>query len=236
MASGEQSVTRTGTTMTHALSAASSASWTGWPSPVGSLALERVPLGCIMWGVTVTRNQSGSAATAAGTWRILPVEHTNMTQVSTAPDKVLLFHDYHSEHSFFTVPKTLKNTRKFPISVRLEPNITFGAVELWQESQYALVCADGFDDTDAKVVCHSLGYRNGISICCSVFGNMPDYKISINNVQCTGQESSILQCSYSNNADGCRSNRYASVACSNAASSGGNGTNMYYASWKIEYT
>jgi hypothetical protein len=106
-------------------------------------------------------------------------------------------------------------------AVRLEPNITFGAVELWQDTQYALVCADGFDDTDAKVVCHSLGYRNGISICCSVFGDMPDYKISINNVKCTGHESSILQCSYSNNADGCPNKRYASVACSNAASSGG---------------
>lgn len=94
-------------------------------------------------------------------------------------------------------------------------------MELWQDTQYALVCADGFDDTDAKVVCHSLGYRNGISICCSVFGDMPDYKISINNVQCNGHESSILQCAYSNNADGCPNNRYASVACSNAASSGG---------------
>lgn len=104
--------------------------------------------------------------------------------------------------------------------VRLEPNITFGAVELWQDTQYALVCADGFDDSDAKVVCHSLGYRNGISICCSVFGDMPDYQISINNVQCTGHESSILQCEYTNNADGCLSKRYASVACSNAASSG----------------
>lgn len=113
------------------------------------------------------------------------------------------------------------NDNEFPIAVRLEPNITFGAVELWQDTQYALVCADGFDDSDAKVVCHSLGYRNGISICCSVFGDMPDYQISINNVQCTGHESSILQCEYTNNADGCLSKRYASVACSNAASSGG---------------
>ncbi|XP_033749618.1 deleted in malignant brain tumors 1 protein-like isoform X1 [Pecten maximus] len=104
--------------------------------------------------------------------------------------------------------------------VRLEPNITFGAVEVWQDNEYVLVCADDFDDVDAQVACRMLGYQNGISICCSVFGNMSKYKIAINNVQCNGQEASIMQCKYSYRLDVCPSGKYASVACSNTASSG----------------
>lgn len=107
-------------------------------------------------------------------------------------------------------------------SVRLEPNITYGAVEVWKDEKYVQVCADGFDDVAAKVTCRSLGYKNGISLCCSVFGEMKKYPIGITNVQCTGQERSLLGCDYTYRIDdGCASKKYASVACSNSASSGG---------------
>lgn len=105
-------------------------------------------------------------------------------------------------------------------TVRLEPNITYGAVQVWQDDGYKLVCADQFDDVDAQVVCRGLGKQNGISICCSVFGDMK-HPISINNVACTGQEDSILQCQHNTLREACPSKKYAAVACSDSASSGG---------------
>lgn len=82
------------------------------------------------------------------------------------------------------------------------------------------MCADGFDDVDAQVVCRGLGKQNGVSICCSVFGSMT-HPIAINDVQCTGLEDSLLQCHYNSLREGCPSKKYAAVACSNSASSGG---------------
>ena len=109
-------------------------------------------------------------------------------------------------------------------TVRLEPNITYGAVQVWQDGSYKLVCADHFDDIDAQVVCRGLGKQNGVSICCSVFGDM-QHPIAINNVQCSGQEDSILQCHYNTMREACPSKKYAAVACSDSASSGGNSSN-----------
>ncbi|XP_052098351.1 deleted in malignant brain tumors 1 protein-like [Mytilus californianus] len=103
--------------------------------------------------------------------------------------------------------------------VRLEPNITYGAVQVWQDDGYKLVCADQFDDVDAQVVCRGLGKQNGISICCSVFGDMK-HPITINNVACTGHEDSILQCQHNTLREACPSKKYAAVACSDSASSG----------------
>ena len=108
----------------------------------------------------------------------------------------------------------------FIISVRLDPNVTYGAVQLWSDNKYHLICADGFDDMAAKVVCGAMGYRNGISVCCSAFGDM-DLPITYHNVSCTGKESWILGCSYKTGPNGCPSKKYASVTCSDAPASGG---------------
>lgn len=104
--------------------------------------------------------------------------------------------------------------------MRLEPNVTYGAVEIWNAEKYQLVCADGFDDVAAKVVCKSAGFQNGISVCCSAFGSM-DYEISYHSVRCQGDEASILDCKYKTGVDNCPSKKYASVACSDLPASGG---------------
>lgn len=106
------------------------------------------------------------------------------------------------------------------VTVRLEPNVTYGAVQIWNLEKYRLVCADGFDDVAAKVVCKSAGFKNGISVCCSAFGRMK-YEIAYNNVKCQGDESTILDCKYTTALKMCPSKKYASVACSNSPASGG---------------
>ncbi|XP_052793656.1 neurotrypsin-like [Mya arenaria] len=100
-------------------------------------------------------------------------------------------------------------------TVRLQPNVTFGAIQVWDRDNYRLVCAEGFDDLAAQAVCRSLGFTYGKSICCSAFGRM-EYSIVYSNINCTGIESSILECDYVKYFANCTSEHYASVACSNS--------------------
>ncbi|WAQ98303.1 SRCR1-like protein [Mya arenaria] len=98
--------------------------------------------------------------------------------------------------------------------VRVQPNVTFGAVQVWDRDNYHLVCAEGFDELAAQAVCRSLGFAYGTSICCSAFGRM-EYEIVYSNIKCTGIESDILECDYVKLFPNCTSGHYASVACSN---------------------
>ncbi|XP_052795723.1 neurotrypsin-like isoform X2 [Mya arenaria] len=99
-------------------------------------------------------------------------------------------------------------------TVRLQPNVTFGAVQVWDRGSYRLVCAEGFDDLAAQAVCRYFGFAYGINICCSAFGRM-EYNIAYSNIKCTGIESDILECDYVKYFPNCTSGHYASVACSN---------------------
>ena len=81
------------------------------------------------------------------------------------------------------------------------------------------MCADGFDDIAAKVVCRSGSFQNGISVCCSAFGKMK-YDIGYYDIKCKGDEASILDCEYKTGPNKCPSKKYASVACSNQPASG----------------
>lgn len=47
----------------------------------------------------------------------------------------------------------------------------YGAVKVWRDGSYYLVCADGFDSRDADVVCRNMGYPYGTSLCCDAFGH-----------------------------------------------------------------
>ncbi|WAQ98296.1 NETR-like protein [Mya arenaria] len=105
-------------------------------------------------------------------------------------------------------------TSLLSLPVRLQPNVTFGAVLVWDRDNYHLVCAEGFDDLAAQAVCRSLGFAYGTSICCSAFGRM-EYSIIYSNVKCTGIESDLLKCDYVKYIPNCTSGHYASVACSN---------------------
>ncbi|XP_052791481.1 deleted in malignant brain tumors 1 protein-like isoform X3 [Mya arenaria] len=128
-------------------------------------------------------------------------------------------------NSGFNVSHTSCRNHKYDASVyctdrvRLEPNVTYGAVQIWKSGNYRLVCADEFGDIAAKVVCRSAGYQNGISVCCSAFGPLK-YDIGYMNFKCTGEETSILDCSFTVGDTGCASGKYASVACSDQPANG----------------
>ena len=89
----------------------------------------------------------------------------------------------------------------------------YGAVRVWNENHYSLVCADSFDENDATVVCRRMGYAYGKSMCCSAFGNVEEH-IEISDMQCTGSENDIGDCAMTRGVYTCASNQYASVVCS----------------------
>ena len=102
-------------------------------------------------------------------------------------------------------------------SVELYPNTTFGALKMLVDastSTFGLVCSDGFGPEEATVACRDLGYPYGLQMCCSAFGYINSPPISRTNMQCTGREQALRDCTYSISMDYCPSRKYASVICS----------------------
>jgi len=73
------------------------------------------------------------------------------------------------------------------------------------------VCDDDWDDTDAGVVCRQLGYSSGSSTTRSKYGSVPTNFI-MDDVNCDGSETNILDCSHRAEHD-CRGSEGAGVIC-----------------------
>ena len=71
-----------------------------------------------------------------------------------------------------------------------------GRVELDYNSAWGTVCDDGWDDTDAGVVCRQLGFgSSGTAIGSAGFGQGSG-SIWLDSVTCTGSESSLTSCGH----------------------------------------
>ena len=66
-----------------------------------------------------------------------------------------------------------------------------GRVEVYTLGYWGTVCDDAFDLTDANIVCRELGYSGALVV--SFFGQGGGV-ITLDEVACEGDESSILQC------------------------------------------
>lgn len=84
---------------------------------------------------------------------------------------------------------------------------------MYLHSKWTTVCADGFDDRDADVVCRELGFANSKALVPGAFGSKY-YSESVLNLNCFGNESSIAHCSYDEGSCPNRAYNYASVLCS----------------------
>ncbi|KAL5004337.1 hypothetical protein ScPMuIL_017793 [Solemya velum] len=94
----------------------------------------------------------------------------------------------------------------------------YGPVQVWdrERNNYQLVCSQGFDENSANVVCKEMGFKSGVSICCSAFGDFSYHGYTLTDVSCVGSENSILNCTHQR-MKSCDSDRYASVVCSDLA-------------------
>ena len=87
-----------------------------------------------------------------------------------------------------------------------------GRVEVNYNGEWGTVCDDGWDDTDAGVVCRQLGFgSSGTAIGSARFGQGSG-SIWLDGVICTGNESTLASCGHLG-VRNCSHSRDASVVC-----------------------
>ena len=90
---------------------------------------------------------------------------------------------------------------------------TMGRVGIFHDGVWGNVCDDGWDDTDANVVCRQLGFGAGVAMIEAHFGEGTG-QIWLDDVSCAGSESHLVQCSHSEwGIHNCKHGEDASVIC-----------------------
>ena len=90
-----------------------------------------------------------------------------------------------------------------------------GRVEVFINGAWGTVCDDGWDFKDANVVCRQLGFQRALTAVKAAAFGRGQGKISIKNVRCTGDESSLRHCGHSTFVrDNCTHSNDAGVVCS----------------------
>lgn len=88
-----------------------------------------------------------------------------------------------------------------------------GAVEIYHDDQWMAVCDDGFNGLAARVVCQTLGYKEGVVVLGSAFGETTG-PIRVRRIDCGGNEKDLFDCNFEfTDKPVCK--KYISVYCSN---------------------
>ena len=83
------------------------------------------------------------------------------------------------------------------LSVRLAGNTvnaSMGSVQYYTGYTYQKVCADGFDDIAASVVCQELGYMSGVAVYAGAFPDHQGLSYGVSQVKCLGGENRLIEC------------------------------------------
>ena len=103
------------------------------------------------------------------------------------------------------------------VAVRLVGGSSYneGTVEINYNGVWGTVCDDGWDDTDAGVVCRQLGFGSSGSAIGSAGFGQGSGSIWLDNVECTGNESTLASCGHLglNITRNCSHNKDAGVRC-----------------------
>ena len=92
-----------------------------------------------------------------------------------------------------------------------------GRVEVYYNLTWGTVCDDGWDITDANVVCKQLNYRRAASALGEAYFGAGSGPIIYDNVACTGTETSLADCTHNGvGIHDCSHSEDAGVQCDNA--------------------
>ena len=80
------------------------------------------------------------------------------------------------------------------------------------EGYFGPVCDDIWGNNHANVVCRQLGFPGGIATTSSHFGPVSTSIFAMDNVQCTGTEASLIECTHLT-SDNCGTHEGAGVKC-----------------------
>ena len=85
-----------------------------------------------------------------------------------------------------------------PVRIAAGPNAYMGRVELLYNGRWTTICNQGWDSKDARVACKMLGYSGGYNKVGTefYFQSRATGLQLISNVQCTGDEDSLLSCKF----------------------------------------
>ena len=92
-------------------------------------------------------------------------------------------------------------------------------MELYYDGAWGTVCDNNWDIREGHVTCRMLGYSRALqATCCSKYGRA-NGPVLLPNVQCTGSEHSLFNCSHSRLYSArCTGDQRAGVACTNDSS------------------
>ncbi|XP_048010690.1 deleted in malignant brain tumors 1 protein [Megalobrama amblycephala] len=88
-----------------------------------------------------------------------------------------------------------------------------GRVEVLQNRQWGTVCDDGWDASDAAVVCRQLGCGAVLEVKSAAYYGKGSGTVWMSNVNCFGNESTLMNCSYNRSPTSCGHEKDAGVIC-----------------------
>ena len=99
---------------------------------------------------------------------------------------------------YFGVVRQSQRTSRYG-AVRLVngPTKYEGRVEVYYSGEWGTVCDNGWDLSDAQVVCMELGFGNAVAATHGAFYGYGRGLIWLENLQCVGTEPTIQNCSHS---------------------------------------
>ncbi len=88
-----------------------------------------------------------------------------------------------------------------------------GRVEVLRAGQWGTVCDDGWDASDAAVVCKQLGCGTVLEVKSAAYFGEGSGTVWMNNVNCFGNEPILMSCSYNATPNRCGHEKDAGVIC-----------------------
>ena len=116
---------------------------------------------------------------------------------------------------YIHVGKIKKKEKKREVSIKLanSTNVS-GRLVVRYNNTWGTVCDEGWDIRDAHVVCRMLGFHHAVAAKAAAFFGEGAGPVWLSNLQCSGNESDISECSHSGwGLQNCGHNRDVGVMC-----------------------